>query len=240
VAGGGSGTTAGQAGQVGSGGASGAGGGLTAGGSAGAAGSAGAGGGAATFACSQLTGPNVAGEWFDAGFEAEVGSAKWQVKAPHHSFVEDWANPNHDVWRDSDCQGTYSNCETKSKCEGAAPDRILFVTQTGDYLNTPQAMWESLIDAAITTLKAKYPDLKRVELLTFVRSPGNENCGGETTVSPLLDAAQQAVAEDSGGFVTVGPKLTASACALFSGPPHMNAQGNAEIAGQLAEHYAQP
>jgi hypothetical protein len=181
----------------------------------------------------------VAGEWFDAGFETAVGSAKWQVKAPHHSFVEDWANPDHDVWRDSDCQGTYTNCEVKSKCEGAAVDRVLFVTQIGDYLNTSQAVWEERIGEAITTIKGKYPGLKRVELLTFVRSPAGENCGGETTVSPMLDAAHAAIAAGSAGFVTVGPHLTASACALFSGAPHMNAQGNAEIATQLAEHYGQ-
>jgi hypothetical protein len=185
-------------------------------------------------------GPNVAGEWFDAGFETAVGTATWQVKAPHHSFVEDWANPDHDVWRDSDCQGTYTSCETRSKCAGALPDRVLFVTQTGDYLATPQATWESIIDSAITTLKAKYPGLKHVDLLTFVRSPEGQNCGGETTVSPQLDAAHQAIAAGSNGFVGVGPHLTASACSLFSGPPHLNAQGNAEIAAQLADHYEQP
>jgi hypothetical protein len=232
---------AGQAGQTGSGGAAGAAGSQPTGGTAGAGGAGGTGGDAVTsFECSQLTGPNVAGEWFDAGFEAAVGSAKWQVKAPHHSFVEDWANPNHDVWRDSDCQGTYTNCETKSKCEGAAVDRVLFVTQQGDYLDTPQAEWESVINSAITTLKAKYPNLKHVDLLTFVRSPEGQSCGGETTVSPMLDAAHQALAAASNGFVSVGPHLTASACELFSGPPHLNAQGNAEIAGQLADHYEQP
>jgi hypothetical protein len=238
--GGGGASTAGQAGQAGSGGTAGAAGSEATGGAAGAAGAGGSAGAPATFECSQLMGPNVAGEWFDAGFETAVGTAKWQVKAPHHSFVEDWANPNHDVWLDSGCQGTYSNCETKSKCEGAAVDRVLFVTQQGDYLNTPQATWESVINSAITTIKAKYPSLKHVDLLTFVRSPDGQNCGGETTVSPMLDAAHQAIAVASNGFVSVGPHLTASACSLFSGPPHMNAQGNTEIAGQLAEHYAQP
>ncbi len=213
-----------------------------AGGAAAMAGAGGAGGGSggeatSTFACSQLTGPNVAGEWFAAGFEDVVGGAKWQVKAPHHSFVEDWANPSHDVWRDSDCQGTYTSCETKSRCDDATPDRLLFVTQQGDYLGTPQATWQSLIQSALTTFKAKYPGLKRVELLTFVRAPSGQDCGSETTISPLLDAAQKAVADASGGFVTVGPHLTASACSTFAGSPHMTAQGNMEIAQQLAQHY---
>jgi hypothetical protein len=56
----------------------------------------------------------------------------------------------------------------------------------------------------------------------------------------MLDAAQRAVADASNGFVTVGPHLTASACAEFSGSPHMTAQGNAEIAQQLAQHYELP
>jgi hypothetical protein len=235
------GTTAGQAGAAGT-----AVGGAAAGapGAAGAGQTAGAGGtgGSATltFECSQLTGPNVAGEWFAAGFEDAVGSARWQVKAPHHSFVEDWANPSHDVWRDADCQGTYTNCEVESVCEKPLVDRVLFVTQTGDYLGTAQATWESLIESALTTLKAKYPALERVELLTFVRAPNGQDCGSETTVSPMLDAAQQAVAAGSNGFVTVGPHLTASACASFSGSPHMTAPGNAEVAQQLAQHYRLP
>jgi hypothetical protein len=230
---------AGSGGTLATAGASGASATAGAGGGGGSAGGNGGSGGNATstFACSQLTGPNVAGEWFAAGFEDAVGNAAWQVKAPHHSFVEDWANPNHDVWRDSDCQGTYINCETKSRCDNATPDRVLFVTQQGDYLGTPQATWQSLIQSALVTFKAKYPGLKRVELLTFVRAPSGQDCGGETTISPLLDAAQKAVADASGGFVTVGPHLTASACSTFSGSPHMTAQGNMEIAQQLAQHY---
>lgn len=98
----GAGNSAGLTGLAGTGGA---------GGTSGAAGTGGAGGANPTsFQCSQLMGPNVAGEWFDAGFEAAVGSAGWQVKAPHHSFVDDWAKPDHDVWREQDCQGTYTSC----------------------------------------------------------------------------------------------------------------------------------
>jgi hypothetical protein len=185
-------------------------------------------------------GPNVAGEWFDAGFEALVGSAHWQVKAPHHAFVDDWANPQHDVWREQDCQGTYTSCETKSRCDNASVDRVLFVTQTGDYLGASQATWESLIQAALLTTKAKYPELERVELLTFVRGPNGQDCGNETTISAKLDAAQQAVAAASGGFVVVGPKLSASTCASFSGAPHMTLAGNREIAKQLADYYFEP
>ncbi len=229
----GAGNSAGLTGLAGTGGA---------GGTSGAAGMGGAGGGDSTsFQCSQLMGPNVAGEWFDAGFEAAVGSAGWQVKAPHHSFVDDWAKPDHDVWREQDCQGTYTECETRSRCENAAAvDRLLFVTQTGDYLGTSQASWQALINSAIATAKAKYPGLQRIELLTFVRGPAGKDCGGETTVSAQLDAAQQAIAAASLGFVAVGPQLTASSCELFSGAPHMTSAGNQQIAQALAAFYGKP
>lgn len=117
---------------------------------------------------------------------------------------------------------------------------MLFVTQTADYLGASQATWESLIQAALAIMKAKYPGLTRVELLTFVRAPAGQDCGNETTISAKLDAAQQAVAAASGGFVVVGPRLTAPACQLFSGAPHLTPAGNLEISQQLADYYGTP
>ncbi len=194
-----------------------------------------------TFNCTQFLGPNVTGEWFAAGFETHVDASKYEVKAPHHSFVEDWANPNHAVWRESACQGTYGGCETKSRCLGNAPqDRIVFVTQTGDYLGTAQSKWEAEIDRALTTLKAKYPGLKRVELMTFVRSPEGQNCGNETTVSPNLDKAHQAIAARSNGFVTVAPIFRVPNCGAFSGVPHLSSSGNKAMGDIIGKHYGTP
>jgi hypothetical protein len=190
------------------------------------------------YACSVLLGPNVAGEWFAAGFETQVDGARWQVKAPHHSFVEDWADPNHAVWKESGCVGTYYDCATKSKCAGGAmPDRVVFVTQTGNYLGTSQARWQELIGNAAKTIKSKYPGVKRIDLITFVRGPGGADCGNETKISPNLDAAHAALASGSSGAIGVGPRLEAQSCAQFSGPPHMNASGNQWIAKKLAEFY---
>ena len=162
----------------------------------------------------------------------------WQVKAPHHSFVEDWANPNHAVWRETGCDSTYFNCETKSKCKnGGMVDRIVFVTQQGDYLNTTQQAWQDVITSAIATFKVKYPMLKHVELMTFIRVTNNMDCGGETTVSPNLDKAHQALAAASNGFITVAPHFEVNMCNLFSGSPHMTAQGNMIVANLMGAHF---
>jgi hypothetical protein len=184
-------------------------------------------------------GPNVTHEWFTAGFEEHVEGEKWQVKAPHRSFVEDWADPAHAVWRETNCEGTFFDCETKSACAGeATPDRVLFVTQTGDYMGTTQQKWETEIARAVTTLKQKYPNLKRVELLTFLRGPNNTSCGGETTVAPALDAAQTALAEGSNGFISVGPRFELPNCSYFGSAPHLTAAGNEFAADMIGEHYA--
>ena len=144
------------------------------------------------------------------------------------------------MWRESDCQGTYYGCETQSVCDDAPVDRVLLVTQTGDFLGIAQSAWESLIDSAVDTLKVKYPAVERVELLTFVRGPGVESCGGESVISPKLDAAQAAVAEASAGEVRVGPRLSVGSCSAFAGPPYLSDAGNREVAKQLLTHYAKP
>jgi hypothetical protein len=191
------------------------------------------------FSCTQFMGPNVTGEWFAAGFEKQVNGDRFQVKAPHRSFVEDWANPNHAVWRETGCDGGFSPCETRSKCAGAAgPDRIVFVTQTGNYLGTPQKAWEASITAAIKTIKAKYPTVTHVELMTFVRGPGNKSCGTETTVAPALDMAHAALAAASGGTITAAPRFEVPRCDYFSGAPHMNAEGNRFVGEMIGKHYA--
>jgi hypothetical protein len=195
---------------------------------------------AGAFACTQFMGPNVTGEWFAAGFETFVDNARYQVKAPHRSFVEDWANPGHAVWRESMCDSTFRDCDTRSRCaNGGAPDRIVFVTQTGDYLGTSQKAWEDSIKKAIATIKVKYPTVKQVELLTFVRGPQNANCGKETTVSAALDAAHAALAASSGGTITAGPRFSVNNCNLFKSPPHFSPDGNKAVAEMVGKHYAQ-
>jgi hypothetical protein len=192
----------------------------------------------AQYECSAFIGPNVTGEWFAAGFETLAPNDKWQVKAPHHSFVEDWANPNHAVWKEA-CEGTYSDCQTKSKCAGGkTPDRIVFVTQTGNYLGTSQQGWETLIGSAIPTIKAKFPGVKNIELMTFVRGPGNKDCGTETTVSQNLDKAQKALADASAGFITVSPRFEVTTCAHFGSAPHLTGEGNKAVAQLMGKHYA--
>lgn len=119
-------------------------------------------------------------------------------------------------------------------------DRVYFVTAKQDYLTATQQSWETDTEAAIATIKVKYPKLRHLELMTFVRSPEGKNCGEQTTVSPNLDAAHAAIAGRSNGFVTVAPHFLVPNCNVFSNAPHMSSQGNATMGNLIGEHYAAP
>jgi hypothetical protein len=228
----------GSAGASAGGGAGGPAGAAGAAGASGAGGVAGAGGaGELPYACTEFLGPNVTGEWFAAGFEEHVDGSKWQVKSPHAALVQYWADPNHKVWLEQ-CQDEFYDCETKSKCEAADVDRIFFVVAKIDYLTATQQSWETDTEAAIATIKLKYPKLRHVELMTFVRSPEGQNCGEQTTISPNLDAAEAAVAARSNGFVSVAPHFVVPDCNVFASAPHMTPQGNMTMGDLIGQHYA--
>jgi hypothetical protein len=197
---------------------------------------------AARFDCTLVLGFNVTGDWFDAGFERLVDGDRWQVKGVHDAMIEAWANPAHAVWRESGCDGAFSPCATRSRCAGnAPPDRVLFVTQS-DRLRassaTTQAAWESAIKSAMDTIRSKYPTVRRIELMTFPRSPESRMCGGHANIPPHHDAAHAALAAASNGAVTAAPRFRVMDCNQFgSFPPYMTAAGYRYMAELIGKHY---
>jgi hypothetical protein len=240
----GSGATAGNGAAAGAGGSAGA-------GTAGAAGAAGAGGGAgggagapgadggagaaaAPFVCNQVTGVLLTSEWYLAGFENAVDGSRWQIKWQEHGYINEWANP----------QSTFWNAPVSSPCAQAttSPDRIVFTVI--DWTITAETEWETDITASIENFKVKYPNVRRVDLLTVVRGPNNMACGtpaaGETIVMPAAeDAALAAVAAKYPGFVFVGPKFAPPDCTSFSGGgPHLTAAGNRTMGAMIGAYFA--
>lgn len=188
------------------------------------------------FSCTQIHGVSSISAWFGGGFEMEPGidSGKWQAMATHAAFVEKWTDPNDAVWS----LPIQSPCSTNSK----TPDRIIFNPVNWHYQT--EAEWETAIDKVIVTIKAKYPAVKRIELITMVRSPNNPTpctTGGasvEQTVLPTLDQAIDAVAAKSGPLVTVGPKLVAPSCAVYSGTTaNFNSSSYGTVAKMVASAF---
>jgi len=229
--------TAGATGSAGVGGETGAAGrGGTSGGTGGTAGASGAGGLPTTFVCNQVTAMTLTREWFEAGFQQNPGivDARWQLKAREHGYITEWANPNSDFWNET----------VESPCTNGStnPDHVvLTVLSWVPACCTTQSEWDAQITAAINTFKAKYSALKRIDLMTVIRGPGNMLCptppaAGETIViPPELDAALAAAATKFPNLVFVAPKFEALNCAAFSGGgPHLTTAGNTAVAKTIS------
>ena len=126
---------------------------------------------APAFVCNQVTAMTLTREWYEAGFEQSPGIVddRWQLKARQSGYITAWSNPESDFW----------NHPVQSPCANgsASPDRVvLTVLSWRPACCTTQAQWEAQVTTAVTTLKAKYAGLKRIDLMTVVRSPGNRRC----------------------------------------------------------------
>ncbi len=161
------------------------------------------------FVCTHVMGGSAIGQWWPY-FEPRLDSAHWQDVSVANAYVESWADPANALW----ATATASACTTDS----LTPDRVLLVTYSAT-LNS-MAMYEASITKAVATIKAKFAGVKRIELLTTLRSPNNQMCPGAaalTVVQPYVDQAVQTVAAQSGGLVTVGPKIAVPDCAAWQG-----------------------
>ncbi len=227
------GSTAGSAGSVGLGGAggvsalagaAGAGAPLGGGGSGGAA-------GATSFVCSQVQGLTLTREWYLAGFEQGVVDESWQLKAAQSAYVDEWAKGDSPFWETP----LHSPCQNGS----STPDRVVFVVLSWTIM--VQADWKSAIAGAVDTIESKYPDVRRIDLMTIIRGPENAPCGDpnayaeSTHIPPALDAAIAELAAASPSLVHVAPPFAVDACSDFSGTgPHLTSAGNAKLATRIA------
>jgi hypothetical protein len=174
------------------------------------------------FVCTQVMGVSVTGDWFGAGFEDGIDGSRWQALWRSHAFVELWADPASDLW----------SMKPESPCAQRSdnPDRVIFTGVNWEY-KTREA-WEEKLAAVVETIRKKYPGVRRIDLLTMLRAPGNRTCGSEmTVVEPYVDEAVAAVVTRFPGLVFAGPKVTAESCEVFTkGGPHFTDAGMAMVA----------
>jgi hypothetical protein len=187
---------------------------------------------AGPFTCTLIIGIQATGQWYGAGFENLVDNARWEVISVHSAKVEAWANPNDKLWA----------AKPSSPCAMNAgnPDRILFTGLNWIYDKVEQ--WVPPLTASVKNLQAKYPGVKRIELRTFVRAPGNKPCPGgsdyKSFIKPAQDEANEIVAKMFPGLVYVAPKLEVRTCADFGGrAPHFSNEGAKAVAKIVADAY---
>lgn len=185
------------------------------------------------FLCNQVMGVSVTGDWFTSGFETAVDDGRWQAVFKLHAYIDLWADPSDPLW----------STATVSPCTQAAnePDRILFTGVQWGYTTAQE--WTTAFTAVVENLKARYPSVQRIDLLTMLRAPNNQRCDAssstETVVQPFIDEAIAAVAAAYPGFVTAAPKFYAPSCDVFlNGGPHFTPEGMAAVAKVYADYYA--
>jgi hypothetical protein len=190
-----------------------------------------AGAASADFVCTLVIGIKETGEWFNAGFEAVVDNARWEVIPVHNGHLELWADPQNALW----------SMKPGSPCtrNAAAPDRVIFVGTNYDYTTTGEFV--PRLTAVVHNLQAKFAGLRRIELMTYVRAPGNVPCPGnlseKTYIKAAQDEANELVAQAFAGLVFVAPKFEVRSCSDFSMPPHFTSAAAMAAARAIGAHY---
>lgn len=183
------------------------------------------------FACTEVIGVSVTGDWFGAGFEKGVDDKRWQGRTKTHAFVELWGDPSNEVWKTP----VVSPCAE----HGSNPDRVIFTAVNWEWKTAD--LWTAGITKAVETIKAKYPGVKRIEVITMLRAPGNKTCGDyRTVVEPYVDEAVARVSTAFPSLVRPGPKFEPPTCEVFTkGGPHFTKPGMEVVAKVYADHYGQ-
>jgi hypothetical protein len=183
------------------------------------------------FVCSWVLGIHTTYEWFSAGFEQVVDDARWQVSGIEMAQFE-WANPNSPFW----ASPITSPCTTSSK----TPDRIVFCGVDSGSTTVAQFLPKYL--SVINIIKTRYPSVKRIDLMTLARAPGNMECiGANRSGSSYIKAAQdEAIAMTVNmfpGFVYSTPKWEVMSCKDFGLCPHISADANKTLAKTMGEYF---
>jgi hypothetical protein len=186
---------------------------------------------AGPFGCTLVLGIKQTGEWFTAGFETVVDSARWEVVPVHNGHVELWADANNGIWG----QKPQSPCAQNP----ANPDRVIFVGTNYDYTTTEEFVPK--LSAVVENIKARFAAVKRIELMTHVRAPGNVACPGnlgfKTYIKPAQDQAIGIVVGMYPGLVVASPKFEANACSDYNLYPHFAGASATAIGKKIGEHY---
>jgi hypothetical protein len=217
-------------------------GGASNGGSAGAAAGSGGGGTAGTaFNCNLVFGVSPTGQWFDSGFLNLVDGTRWESIWVAHHYTNFWADPQDSAWAMAfdPYPGPAHACAQSS----TAPDRILFVAVNWQY--TTAAQWEADLTKIVQNLQSKYPSVRRIELMTLTRAPGNKLCSAsgstETIIPAWTDIAIAAMVTQYPGLVVQAPQFEVPACSDFlnnGAMPQYTTAGAVDVARAMGAYYA--
>jgi len=186
------------------------------------------------YKCNMIVGGKLSTEWYAAGFENIVDDSRWQIIGKSEAYTNVWADPANAYWSTvptSPCTDSSDN-----------PDRIIFIAFNWVYTNVIQFQFD--LESIVANIQTKYPNVKRIDLMTMIRSPNNQTCGhvtGQDWVQPFVDEAiANVVAAPHTVEVTAAPKFYVPNCSAFDPKttPHFTADGNTAMANIIGSYYA--
>jgi hypothetical protein len=186
------------------------------------------------YKCNMIVGGKLSTEWYAAGFENIVDDSRWQIIGKSEAYTNVWADPANAYWSTvptSPCTDSSDN-----------PDRIIFIAFNWVYTNVIQFQFD--LESIVANIRTKYPNVKRIDLMTMIRSPNNQTCGhvtGQDWVQPFVDEAiANVVAAPHTVQLTAAPKFYVPNCSAFDPKttPHFTADGNTAMANIIGSYYA--
>ena len=206
-----------------------------------------------------LLGLSATAEWFPS-FVTDIGGATWEGIMREHEYVEYWAGLMPDMLNGAPRPDVWTMPPTPMCAKNSAmPDRVVFIAFSattnptyGNYANpsdpTVTANWVKAIELVVGKIQMHWPIVKRIELMTFPRSPTsapNGDCSPMATsnheqiVIPSLDDAIAQVVQNHPALVAATPKFYVGNCNWFNGPnsAHFAAGGNATAVAQMFADY---
>ena len=194
------------------------------------------------FTCNLVIGNTTTQQWFDGGFLTYPGidKTRWELRMVGHHYISSWANASDSGWSAPLTAG--QACAKNS----TNPDRVIFIaTQPPPYPSA--ATYQGHLTNIVKNIKAKYSNVKQIELTTLIRSPGNletacsNKSGNEQNIPPAEDQGIAAVAADPAfaGMVVALPPFYVTACSDFlPDAPQYTDLGATHIAKVYGEYYA--
>ena len=203
-------------------------GGTEAGGNAGAAPDLGA---AYRYTCNLVIGIQTTSEWYRE-FDDIADDDRWEEMHKDSAHLEKWADPAHELWATEKGSPCTQNAEE--------PERIVFTGVQYDYTTVEQFLPDYL--AVMNNIKAKYPSVKRVDVMTYTRAPNNQECVGEdrseySYIKPAQDEAIAQLVSMMPGFVFATPKWEVDQCSDFAYCPHLDGAANEILGAKLATYF---
>jgi hypothetical protein len=185
----------------------------------------------ASYVCTLILGILTTNEWF-GGFEKVVDNARWELKFQDSAHIEKWADPANAVWSLPITSPCAKNADT--------PDRIVFMGVNYDYATVELFLPKYV--AVLNNIKSKYPTVKRMDVMTYTRGPGNSECVGanrsnDSYIKPAQDQAISMFAAMYPDFVFPAPKWEVPSCSDFTLCPHLTGAANAVLSQTIGAYF---